>query len=602
MDATTDRRIAHLKRTRAVLVFLLTAFGVLALRLWQLQVLGGLEFRQLAENNRVRIEKETAPRGIIYDRFGRPLVKNVPAFDISVVPEEFPGDRTELLASLLSLQTEELEAILKTKRRTRGEPLKVKIDASLDEVALVEARRLELPGVRVDVEISRGYLYDDMASHVLGYLGRLRPDQQNSDEYKHVPANAYIGQWGLEARYDESLRGKPGDRVYEVNALGQRIRQIGYVPPEKGQDIYLTLDLDVQLAAEKALREETGAAVALDPNTGEVLAFVSRPSFDPNLFSTGISSDQWNRLLEDPRKPLFNRALQAQFPPGSTFKIVVALAGLEQGYVDGSDVVTCKGWISFGSRIFRCWKREGHGLVDFRRALVESCDVYFYSLGLKLGIDTIARYARALGLGTRPGLGLVPEAAGIVPSSQWKRSRFKEPWYPGETLNAAIGQGYVSVSPFQAAQMTATLVNGGKLHQPRLIMGFPVGTLGITEFRPDILEKVRDALLGVVEDLHGTARVARSELVSIGGKTGTAQVTSLSEWKEIEGEDKGRLEDHAWFVAFAPAENPQIALSVFVEHGGHGGSAASPIAKVMIEAFTKERNLAPPGPGGAHDG
>jgi len=589
MDATADRRIAHLTRTRAVLVCLLLAFAVLGLRLWQLQVLGGNEFRQLAENNRVRVEKETAPRGIIFDRFGRPLVKNVPAFDISVVPEEFPKDQTGLLASILSIPADDLTAVLKTRRRTAREPIKVKIDASLDEVAQVEARRLELPGVRVDLEISRGYLYDDMASHILGYLGRLRPEQQTTDEYKHVPANAYIGQWGLEARYDTSLRGKPGDRIYEVNALGQRIRQIGYVPPEKGQDIHLTIDLDVQLAAEKALRDKTGAAVALDPNTGEVLAFVSRPSFDSNLFATGISSNEWNRLLEDPRKPLFNRALQAQFPPGSTFKIVVGLAGLEQGHVDPEEEVLCKGGMPFGSRVFRCWKKGGHGKVNFRRALVESCDVYFYELGLKLGIDTIARYARALGLGTRPGLGLIPEAAGIVPSSAWKRSRFREPWYPGETLNTSIGQGYVSVSPFQAAQMMATFANGGTLHQPVLIREFPVGTLGITEFSPDVLSRVREALLGVIEDPHGTARVARSELVSIGGKTGTAQVTSLDEWKEIEGQDRGTLEDHAWFVAFAPVEEPQIALSVFVEHGGHGGSTAAPIAKTMIEVYMKER-------------
>jgi len=240
--------------------------------------------------------------------------------------------------------------------------------------------------------------------------------------------------------------------------------------------------------------------------------------------------------------------------------------------------------------------------VDFRRALVESCDVYFYSLGLKVGIDTIARYARELGLGTRPGLGLVPEAAGIVPSSDWKRARFKEPWYPGETLNAAIGQGFVSVSPFQAAQMTATFVNGGRLHQPMLIKGFPVGTLGITEFRPGVVDAIRDALRGVLEDPHGTARVARSELISIGGKTGTAQVTSLADWKAVEGKDKGALEDHAWFVAFAPVENPEIALSVFVEHGGHGGSAASPIAKLMIEAFAQERKLEPRTTGAPHDG
>lgn len=585
-----ERRTAHIVRTRRIFYILAAVFAVFALRLWQLQVVEGEEYRRLAENNRIRVEKVTAPRGIIYDRYGTPLVKNVPAFDISVVPEEFSMSNVPLLAGLLTMDPEEIEEKLGARRRFKGEPVKVKIDAEMEEVARVEARRLELPGVHVDVEVSRGYLYGNVASHILGYLGRLRPDQMHKPEFRDVPANTYVGQWGLEEKYDSQLRGVPGDRIFEVTALGQKIREVGVRPPEKGKDIYLTIDLDVQKAAEEAIGDKSGAAVALDPSSGEVLALVSRPSFDPNYFSTGISSDRWDALLHDPRKPLFNRALQSQFPPGSTFKIVVALAALEERIVSLGEEIECKGWIKFGDRIFRCWRRGGHGTVNFRRALVESCDVYFYEMAIRLGIDNIAKYAKALGLGDRPGLGLVPEAAGIVPSIGWKKKRFDQPWYRGETLNASIGQGYVLSSPFQMAEMTAAFSNGGTVYKPRLIRGTPMEVLGQMSFAKEHLAVITDALKGVVEDPHGTAGRVRSEKAPIAGKTGTAQVTSLESWESAEEGKRGKLEDHGWFVAFSPIEEPSIALAVIVEHGGHGGSVAGPVAKAMIEVFDPGRD------------
>ena len=587
MQHRTDRRTTHIIRTRQILLVLLCVFTVFVLKLWQLQVVEGEEFSRLAKNNRIRTEKIPAQRGIIYDRNGVPLVKNIPAFDISVITEEFPAEVEPLLASVLSMPVEELRSKLHA-RRSPHRPVKIKIDASMEEVARVEARRLELPGVHVDVEVSRQYLYGSVASHILGYLGRLRSGQANKKEYEHVPANAYVGQWGLEAKYDKYLRGTPGDRIFEVNALGQKIREIGVRPPVKGTDLYLTIDLAVQKAAEEGFDSKAGAAVAIDPGSGEVLALVSRPSFDPNLFATGISSKEWNALLYDPQKPLYNRALQSQYPPGSTFKIVVALGALEEGLVTPEEEITCKGRIRLGRRAFRCWKKAGHGQVNLRKALVESCDVYFYEMALRLGINSIASYAKSLGLGSKPNLGLVREASGIIPSKQWKLKRMNERWYPGETLNASIGQGYVSTSPFQMALMTATVANGGTVFKSNIIKGSATEVLGKAELSDQTILRVKAALQGVIEDPHGTARSVRSSVTTIAGKTGTAQVSSLESWKAIKEGDKGLLEDHAWFVAFSPVDNPDIALSVIVEHGGHGGSTAGPIAKAMIEAYRRK--------------
>lgn len=589
MDTRLERRATHLIRTRRLFLVFLAVFALFVFRLWKLQIVEGETYRRLADNNRIRVEKIVAPRGIIYDRNGVPLVKNVPAFDISVVPEEFSLENLPLLARLIGRPDDEVEKKILAPRRFPKEPVKVRINATMEEVARVEARRLELPGVSVDLEISRSYLYGSVASHVLGYLGRLRPDQKQKPEYRYIPMDAFVGQWGLEARFDEVLRGEPGDRIFEVDALGQRIRQVGVHPPQKGEDLHLTLDLEVQQAAEEALADQVGAAVALDPLTGDIFALVSRPSFDPNLFATGISTDAWNALLLDPKKPLFNRALQSQFPPGSTFKIAVALAALEEHAIDPEEEVVCTGKIRFGDREFRCWKKGGHGKMNLHRALVQSCDVYFYDLSLRLGIDTIARYARLLGLGRRPGVGLVSEATGLVPTRAWKKKRFGIPWYRGETLNASIGQGYVLTSPFQMAWMTATVANEGTLFEPRLVQGAPVRVVQKTSFQAETIKRLDRALQGVVEDPHGTARRVRTDRTTVAGKTGTAQVTSLDDWKALDEEDRGTLEDHGWFVAFAPADDPQIALAVIVEHGGHGGSVAGPIARKMIEAFDPTR-------------
>ncbi|MBI5141864.1 MAG: penicillin-binding protein 2 [Nitrospirae bacterium] len=578
-------RVTDTTASRVILAVMVILFLGFALRLWQLQMIEGDKYRKLAESNRIHTVKVPAPRGIIYDRNGIPLVQNVPAFDVSVTPSEFPMESTPLLAALLSMSSSELDRKIRGRSVNPNYPVKVKLDVTREEIAKVEARKLELPGVDIQMEASRKYLYGSLGAHVLGYLGRLRPDQADDERFKGVPPDSFVGQWGLEAVFDEYLRGVPGEEIYEVNALGQKIRQLGRKPPEKGNDLRLTLDMYAQKAAEDAFDEEdkAGAAVAIDPNTGGILAMVSRPSFDPNLFATGINPKEWKEFINDPRKPMFNRAIQSQYPPGSTFKVVVALAALANDRFSPDSRVHCSGGIPFGGRTFRCWKKGGHGSVDLRRAIVESCDVYFYQTGLKLGIDPIAAMAESFGMGAPPKVGLVKEASGIVPSSAWKMKRMKQPWYAGETLSCAIGQGYVSASPYQMAEVAAIIGNGGTRWKPSFVKGTTPEAAGKINFDPAAIGLVRDAMRGVVEEGGGTAHRAKSQITTVAGKTGTAQVVGNEALKFKKA--GAQLGDHGWFIAFSPVEKPDIAISVFVEHGGHGGSVAAPIAKSMIEAF-----------------
>jgi penicillin-binding protein 2 len=354
-------------------------------------------------------------------------------------------------------------------------------------------------------------------------------------------------------------------------------------PPVKGTDMTLSIDINLQKEAEKAFGDRAGALVAIQPDTGEILGLISKPSFDPNLFTKGIDSDTWITITEDKKNPMLNRALQSQYPPGSTFKIVTAIAGLEEGVINPDTKVDCRGGIHYGKWNFGCWRKHGHGVVSLHRAIVESCDVFFYEVGKRLGIDRIYAYATALGLGKKTGIELGNERQGLIPNTEWKLEKKKLPWFLGETFNAAIGQGYVGVTPIQLAEMTSTVANGGILYKPTLIKGAKPIIYGKAKINPENLENVKKGLFGVVNEPSGTGWASRSSLTSIAGKTGTAQVVSSK---------KGRyyseaFRDHAWFVAFAPMEKPEIALSVLVEHGGHGGTTAAPIAKTAIEAYMK---------------
>ena len=563
-------------------------FIIFFLKLWDLQIVKGSEYKKSAERNRLRIIKIPAPRGIIYDRNNNALVKNIPSFDISVVKEDLPRDPETLsaLGKLIGLEPEVISARLEKTPANPFEPVKLKWDVSLEDVAKVEARRIDFPSLQVDVVVSREYIYGQSASHVIGYLGRLTVEQVRDPDYRDVPRQAFIGQWGAEKVYDKILRGTAGKKIIEVDAIGRVVKVVGIQQPVKGKDIKLTIDMEIQAEAENALQGRAGAVVALDPNSGEILALASIPSFDPNLFARGISYKDWKRLLNNPRKPFLNRALQSQYPPGSTFKIITAIAALEEEIITEDTQFECKGSTYFG-RVFRCWKEEGHGRISLHRAIVESCDVYFYEIAKNLGIDILAKYASDFGLGSTVGIELEGEKSGIVPSTEWKLKTKKEKWYKGETFNTAIGQGYLSATPIQMARLMAAVVNGGKLYRPHLLKDSVSDNVVERKvyIKPENIGLIKKALIGVVSDRNGTGWMASSDLVSIGGKTGTTQVVGGG-GDEEDIPDKHK--DHAWFVAFAPEEDPQIVVAVFVEHGGHGSTSAAPIAKRVIEAYFKK--------------
>lgn len=597
------------RRWKGLGLLWLALMSVILLRLWTLTVFYGEEYRRQAENNRTRVVTLKPPRGILYDRNGTPLVSNLPSFDISIVPEDVGQEKDVVarLASILGLDPDDVEErIADLKLRRPYEPVKIKENADWRDVTRIEARRIDLPGVVVEVENRRRYLYDVLGAHLVGYIGKVTPEQLKEELYKGFPREIQVGQYGIERSFDKFLVGQPGEKLIEVNAAGREIRLLGRREPTPGDDLQLTLDLAVQRAAEESLGDRPGAVVALDLPSGEVLAMVSRPAFNPNDFSAGISRSRWSRLRDHGGFPMTNRAIQNAFPPGSTFKIAMAAAGLESGVITPETAVTCTGAIRFGNRDFRCWKAGGHGRVSLHRAIVESCDVYFYELGRKLGVDRIAETAKALSLGMQTGIPLPSERGGLIPTAEWKERARGQPWYPGETLSVAIGQGYVLTTPIQLATMSSAVGNGGEWRRPSVVRAvrphadwtfrsLEESERVASEIKPETLAFIREGLRGVVHEPGGTGHAARVEGLDIGGKTGTAQVVSLRERREAR---EARFRDHAWFVAVAPVANPRIAVAVFVEHGGHGGSAAAPVARKVIEAYLARKND-PPAPGGA---
>ncbi len=559
---------------------------ILFFRVWQLQILEGQNYRELAENNRLRILKIPAPRGIIYDRNGIPLVKNIPSFSVYLSTQNLNRIDINSLSELLGLKKEDLEEKL-NRHENKFIPVKLKYNLTFEEVAKIEAKRSDFPGLFIETEGGREYPFGKLAAHVVGYLGRVTSSQLNNPSLRHFPPDALVGQWGAEALFDEELRGIPGERVIEVDALGRELRLLREKQPVKGKDIELSIDINVSKAVANAFGDRVGAFVAIKPDTGEILALESLPSFDPNVFSKGLKKDEWKSIVEDKRNPMLNRAVQSQYPPGSIFKIVTALAALEEGIIDPNTKINCTGGINYGKWRFGCWKKEGHGPVDLYKAIVVSCDVYFYEIGKRLGIDKIHKYAVDMGLGNETGIELMPikEKKGLIPTVEWKKTKKNQPWYLGDTFISAIGQGFVTITPIQAALMTSTFSNGGHIHKPTILKnGFKEkeGALNsqTIEIKQEHVRFIKKALFDVVNSVDGTAKTAKSNIISIAGKTGTAQVVGKK--KGLIG---GRFSDHAWFVAFAPVDKPEIALSVFVEHGGSGGGAAAPIAKQAIEAY-----------------
>jgi len=596
MDQQQESISGILRRLPLLAAFIILLAVLLFIRLWYLQAIKGEYYHEQAENNRIRPVKLRPPRGIIYDRSGRPLVENELVFDVSLIPEDTQNlDATiEKLSAIVKIAPDSIRKTLDDANdvRTTYDPVKIQEEAPWDEVARVEAHLDDLPGAIIEPEHRRHYPYAGLAAHQLGYIGKVTQSQHKKDQ---TDLGILTGQGGLEKVYDKLLRGVAGKRMIQVNAAGRKVKDLGIEEPRPGTDIYLTIDLDAQKAAEEGLGSRAGAVVAMDPDTGEILALASHPAYDPNIFPRGISPKDWVQLMNDPKHPMYNRAIQSVYPPGSTFKIIVALAGLDSGVIKLDDTVYCKGFLTSGRHSYRCWKKGGHGPISFHRALVESCDVYFYTMGDRIGWDRVAEYARKLGYGSLTGILLPDEKPGLIPTTAWKKKRTGETWYPGDTYINSIGQGFVLVSPIQACQMISVVANGGHFHPPLLLkqtrnretgevrMFSPEHTRSIT-LDSRALEEVRNALVGVVNEPGGTAHGAATPLAMVAGKTGTAQVIA----QKVAGRKLSEeTNDHAWFVAYAPVDHPKIAVAVLVEHGGHGGSAAAPVAKKVIEEYLK---------------
>lgn len=587
------------KRLAGTMFWIMAAFILLISRLFYLQVIEGKEFRRLSQYNCIRIQSVASSRGLIFDRSGQLLVDNRPSFDLNIILKDAkPVDQTlAKLAGYTGFPLAELKKNIKNFKRVPGyKATLLKSDIGRDMLAIVEAHKYDLPGVDVGVVPLRNYIHPQNASHLLGYLGQINPDELKSRAHAGYKSGDYLGKFGVEKTYENFLRGNGGGRQVEVNATGQVIRVLETVDPQAGNNLYLTIDQKLQELAEDLLKDKAGSVVAMDPTTGEILVMASSPSFDQNEFVSGLSHEKWKSLISNPFRPMANKAIQAEYPPASTYKIVTAMAGLMEGVIDENTTFHCPGFYKFGDRIFRCWKKAGHGKMNVVQALTESCDVFFYHVGEELGVDRLAQYAKACGLGKPTGIDLANESKGLIPTKAWKKSRIGEKWYKGETLSLAIGQGYNLVTPLQMLVLTAAVGNMGIRYKPIIIKKLvsaegqiifqqkPV-QLGKLPASPEVLEIIRQGLWAVVNSKKGTAKRSRIAGIEMSGKTGTAQVVRRVKNGSADDQVADHHKDHAWFVAYAPSENPKIAVVVIVEHGEHGSSTAAPIAKRLIETF-----------------
>ena len=598
------------KRFKIVFAVVAIMLFLLILRMWHLQVIRGDELRQRSENNSVRLRKIKPLRGLILDTNGQVLVDNQPSFDIIFVSNRTKNinEVVSRLKDLLGDRDIELSTDIPPsfEKKKWFPPVKLKKNVSMETLAIVETRAPVLPGVTVEVVPIRKYLDGEMIAHIIGYTGEISPEELKKDTYGDVNIGDIVGKDGLEKYLDQYLKGKSGAQQVEVNVLGKEVKVIGKIEPVSGYNVILNIDSLLQKTAWDALKDKAGAVVVIDPRDGAVLALVSSPSFDPNLFNGGISSEDWENLSNDPSHPMGNRAISGQYPPGSTYKLIVAAAALEEGLITPDTAFTCNGSFDLGNRTYHCWQKHGHGRVNLHRAIVESCDVYFYNLGKLVGVDKIAEYARAFGLGQITGIDLPQEKSGLIPTKEWKLSRFKEAWQLGETISISIGQGFDLVTPLQLANAYAALANGGTLYRPRIIKRIETADGRIVKaFEPEQKTKIplsqknieilQHALWGVVNENGGTGHALRRKEADVSGKTGTAQVVGLPKYDGARSRRivSARLGDHALFVCFAPYKNPEIAIAVIAEHAGHGGSAAAPIARKIIDAYFERKNSIP---------
>ena len=606
----------HKPRADLIANFVVIAFAILLSRLWYLQIYSGKTLYRYSQENRLRKEVVRAPRGLIFSRNNDLMVYNAPRFDCIVTPQYLKNKKVvlEKLSTLIDMPITRIEEILlKNSTQARYIPIIIKKDLSRREVALIETENAKMPGVTVDTFITREYTDPFVGSHLLGYISEISQEQlpklRKRDKF-NFKLGDFIGQAGVEEQLDLELRGQDGFEFMEVDAKGRMKRYvrsdnffkgIENQPAQPGNNIRLTVDRDMQLAAYKTLEGKVGAAVAIDIHTGEVLTMVSRPSFDSGRFSTNLTADYWRSLIQDELTPLRDRTIQDHFSPGSTFKPITAAAGLEEKLIDERTEVNCPGYFSMGSRIYHCWKKHGHGPVDVYKAIRESCDVFFYKLGMRLDIDILARYAKGMGLGNRLGISLSRETSGLIPTKEWKKTRRGQEWQLGETISCVIGQSYVLLTPLQLAVAYSSMANGGKLYRPYVVKEIfsNSGDL-IKKNKPEVIadvhlsqktiEIIRDGLFQVVNDPRGTAYASRGEGIMMAGKTGTAQVIKIAADKIFN--DCNRMEfkyrNHGLFAAYAPANAPKIAIGVIVEHGCHGASEAAPVAKAIATTYMQK--------------
>lgn len=582
------------RRLMFIVLLNLLAFVVIAVRLYYLQIMEADKYRVMSEENRISTRFLVPPRGMIYDRNGEILAKNNQDFQALLIAEQ-TNDISQTVATfqkLLPLSEEEDEKVVQSiKNRRRFIPIKLKSNLQWDEVSKIMLNAPDLPGIEINEGLNRFYPYADLYAHVLGYVGPVS-DRDKKDSPLYLVPGFKIGKSGLEKAFDYKLQGQGGTVKLEVNAYGRVMKEIERDAGSEGQSIQISIDSRLQKAAYKAFGEHSGAAVVLDVHTGEILALVSTPSFDPNLFTNGISYKHWNELLNNERTPLINKAVSGQYSPGSTFKIVVALAALEAGVVDVDTHFNCLGGMDIGSNRFHCWKHVGHGPLNIIEALKYSCDIYFYEAAMRVGIDKIHDMALKLGMGQVLDVGLDNQKSGLIPSQEWKRKTKGTFWTKGDTANAGIGQGYVLATPLQLATMLSRVVNGGYAIKPTFFKP-SAGELRKIK-RLDIsrrhIEIVKQGMFDVVNAIDGTARKARFNLdgVKMGGKTGTTQVRRISMRERRTGIIREenlpwRLRNHALFVGFTPIEKPRYAVAVVVEHGSSGAAVAAPIASAILQ-------------------
>jgi penicillin-binding protein 2 len=589
------------RRFKIMLIVVTVALSLLALRMWYLQVIKGEELKQKSENNSVRIRKIKPIRGLIMDTHREVLVDSQCSFDVLFVPSRTRNIQTvfDQLGSLYQDASLNFDHEAFTPGRLKPfVPIRLERNVSREKLAIVETHTLDLPGVTVDVVPVRQYLGGEMMAHLIGYTGEISPEELDKDESETYTSGDLIGKSGIEKYLDPYLRGKSGIEQVEINVLGKEVRVLGKEDPEPGYNVVLTIDALLQKVAWEALAGKPGAVVAMDPRDGSVLALVSSPAYDPTLFNGGISQEDWKKLSGDPFHPMEDRAISGQYPPGSTYKMIVAAAALQEGLITPETSFVCNGSYELGNRTYRCWHKGGHGRISLHRAIVQSCDVYFYNVGKLVGVDKLAEYARRFGLGAPTGIDLPREKNGMIPTREWKQTRFKEPWQIGETISLSIGQGYNLVTPLQLVTAYSALANGGVVWRPRLIKqieavdgqvikAFAPERKSVVPISTNIIEQLKKALWGVVNEEGGTGRAAQRKDADVAGKTGTSQVISLPDnektrkFKYI----PSRFRDHALFVCFAPVHNPEIAIAVVVENAGHGGSAAAPIARKILDAY-----------------